>query len=190
MSPFKVITGIFSGTVSCLCVLSYADEQVVSLKNKQEEFALARTTLQHAADLAVKTKDQPIGRDGILRWIGVSETSTEDVPGVFKTAKKIQDPSDRVLALADIAFAQTQPGQPQEAVKTFRRAQMLVTSIKGLHDQAITLGKIGELQAKSQNHAYAAHTFIQAIQAANTLPPDNETAGTSFYRGACQKEVV
>jgi tetratricopeptide (TPR) repeat protein len=187
MSLFKVITGIFSVTVSCLCALSYADEQVVSLKNKQDEFALVRTTLRNAADIAVKI-DEPIGRESILSWIVVSQASAEDVPGAFKTATKIRDPKDKVLAMADIASAQAKRGQTLEAAKTFRHAQVLAASLKDLSSQAGTLGKVAELQDKSQTHADAAHTFAQAIQVANTLPKEHERADILFHIGASQLE--
>ena len=186
MSLFKVTAGVFSVTVSCLCALSYADEQGVSLKNKQAEFALARTTLRDAAEIAVKIKGEPVGREGVLRWIIVSQASVEDVSGAFKTATKIRDSKDKVLAIADIASAQAQLGHPREAAKTFQHAQVLAASLKDLDDQASTLGKIAELQDKAQNHADAAHTFAQAIQVANSLPTADKKASGLFYIGAYQ----
>jgi tetratricopeptide (TPR) repeat protein len=188
MSPRKVIAGVFLLTVYCLCALSYADAQVVSLKNKQEEYTLARTTLRHAADIAVKIKNEPIGRDSVLRWIVVSQARAEDVPEAFKTATKIRDPKDKVLAMADIASAQATLGQTRGAAETFRRAQVLAASLKDLSIRAGTLGKIAELLDKSQNHADAAHTFAQAIQAANTLPTEREKASIFFYIGLSQLE--
>lgn len=188
MSPFKVITGVFSLTVSCLCALSYADEQVVSLKNKQAEFALARTTLRHAADMAVKINDEHLGREIVLRYIVVSQANVEDVAGAFKTATKIRDPKEKVLALADIGSVQAQLGHTREAAKTYRHAQVLAASLKDLSSQAGRLAKVAELQAKSQNHADAAHTFAQAIQVANTLPTEEERAILLSYIGGSQLE--
>ncbi|TKB94945.1 MAG: hypothetical protein E8D41_02615 [Nitrospira sp.] len=186
MSLLKVITGIFLITASCFYALSYADAQVVSLENKQEEYALARTTLRHAAEIAVKIKDEPVGRNSVLRWIVVSQASAEDVPGAFKTATKIRDPKYKVLALSDIASAQAQLGRTREAAKTFQNAQVLAASLRDLFDQAATFGKIAELQDKSKNHADAARTFAQAIQVANTLPTEREKASILFYIGAYQ----
>ena len=188
MSLFKVMAGVFLLTVSCLCALSYADEQVVSPKNKQKEFELARTTLRHAVDLVGKI-NEPSGRESALRWIVVSQASTEDVPGAFKTATKIRNPEDKVLALADIASAQATLGHTREATKTFRRAKVLAASLKDLSSQAYTLGKVAELQGKSQNLADATHTFAQAIQVANTLPTDDEKASVLFYIGRYQLEA-
>ena len=188
MNRFKVIAGVCAITVFCLCAWSYADEQVVSPKNKQEEFALARTTLRQAADLAGRI-NEPVGREGNLRWIVVSQANVEDVPGAFKTATKMRNPKDKVLALADIASVQAKLGQSLEAAKTFQHAQVLAASLKDVLDQAGTLGKVAELQDKSQNHADAAHTFAQAIQAANTLPTGDEIASALFYIGRCQLEA-
>jgi tetratricopeptide (TPR) repeat protein len=187
MSFFKVMAGVFPITVLCLSALSYADDPRVVPQNKQGEFALARATLRHAADIAVKI-DEPIGRESALRWIVVSQASAEDVPGAFKTAKKIRDPKDKVLAMADIASAQAKLGHTREAAKTFQHAQMLAASLKDLSRQAGTLGKLAELQDKSQNHADAARTFAQAIQVANTLPTEDERASILFYIGASQLE--
>jgi tetratricopeptide (TPR) repeat protein len=189
MSRFKVIAGVCAVTLSCLCALSYADEQGVSLKIKQDEFALARATLRQAADIAVKIKSEPDGRNSVLRWIVVSQASADDVPGAFKTATNIREPKYKVLALSDIASAQAQLGHTREATMTFQKAQVLAASLKDLDDQALALGKIAELQDKSQNHADAAHTFAQAIQVANTLPTDDEKASVLFYIGAYQLEA-
>jgi tetratricopeptide (TPR) repeat protein len=187
MSLLRVMAGVLSLTISCLCTLGYAEDQVVSLKARQDEFALARTTLRHAADIAVKI-GEPLGRESALRWIVVSQASVEDMSGAFKTAAKIRDPKDKVLALADIASVQAKLGQTLEAAKTFRHTQVLAASLKDLGSQAGTLGKVAELQDKSQNHADAVHTFAQAIQAANTLPTERERASILFYIGASQFE--
>ena len=188
MSLFRVITVGFALIVSCLCALSYADAQVVSLKNNQAEVALARTTLRHAADMAVKINDEHLGREIVLRYIVVSQASVEDMPGAFKTATKIRDPKEKVLAIADIASVQAKLGQTREAAKTFRHAQVLAASLKDLYRQAGTLAKVAELQAKSQNHADAAHTFAQAVQVATTLPTEDERASILSWIGASQFE--
>jgi tetratricopeptide (TPR) repeat protein len=137
----------------------------------------------------VKIKNEPVGQNSVLRSIVVSQARADDVPGAFKTATKIRDPKYTVLALSDIALAQAQLGHTREAMKTFQKAQILVASLKDLDDQAITLGKIAELQDKSQNHADAAHTFAQAIQVANALPTDKEKASALFFIGRYQLEA-
>ena len=79
MRFFKAILIGFSLAVACLCSVSYADEQGGSLKNKQDEFALARKTLRSAAEIAGRI-EEPIGREHVLRRIAVSQSKLEDVP--------------------------------------------------------------------------------------------------------------
>lgn len=171
-------------TLLCPSVLRCADQDIGSLKNKQEDFALARTTLGKAAEVALRVKG-PIHRVHLLGWIAVSQAKVEDVPGALKTAAKIGDARKTVLALADIASIQVKQGQELASAKTFQEAHKLAASIKDKWDQGYAFGKIAEQETKVHNPE-AEKTFAQAIEIARTLPLDHEKAGLLFYIGASQ----
>ena len=168
----------------CPSMLLCAEQELGSLKNRQDEFAFARKILRNAAEIAVGIKE-PIGREYGLSWIAVSQAKVEDVPGALKTAAKIGNPRRTVLAMADIASAQAKIGREGESAKTFLQAHKLAASLKDKYDQGYAFGKIAEQEAKSHN-ADAATTFAEAIQIATTLPKDHEKAGLLFYIGASQ----
>lgn len=167
MRPLTGIAVSLCLTLSCPPVLFCADQETSPLKNRQDDFALARKILQHAAEIAV------------------SQAKVEDAPVALETAAKIGDPKRTVLTVADIAAAQTMLGEKPEAIKTFQQAHALAASLKEKYDQAYAFGKIAELEAKSHN-VDAISTFAQAIQIATTLPTDHEKASVLFYVGTSQ----
>ena len=183
MNRFKVLVIACSLVVPCLSALSSAEEHGSPPSSRQDEFAVARNVLRDAGKIAVRIKD-PLDRTWILERVAVSQAKVDDFTGALEAAAKIRDARGAALALADIAFIQTTQGHKEQGARTFRQAHARVPVLKAREDQALVLGKIAELEAKSQN-TNATETFAQAIQIATGLPVDQKPS-VLFYLGSYQ----
>ena len=178
MSRFKAFVIACSLAIPCLSAFSSAEKHGSPPISKQDEFALARTVLRDAGKIGVRIKERQY-RGFILEPVAVSQAEVDDFTGALETAAKIPDGKRAALVLADIALIQTTRGHKQQGARTFQQAHARAAVLKDREDQALVLGKIAELEAKSQN-ANATETFAQAIQIATGLSVDRKPFVLSF----------